>query len=109
VGESNHGGDNVERVLRTVDRNISYKKVNASRAKSIRAEPVAALYEQKKIHHVGEFSALEDELLNWVPGLPSPNRLDALVFCLTELMLDGMVAAGTVVEDDPFGYEDERI
>jgi phage terminase large subunit-like protein len=109
VGESNHGGDNVERVLRTVDRNISYKKVNASRAKSIRAEPVAALYEQKKVHHVGEFSALEDELLNWVPGLPSPNRLDALVFCLTELMLDGVVASGTVVEDDPFGYEDERI
>lgn len=61
--------------------------------KQIRAEPVAALYEQGKVHHVGYFGELEDQLCTWVPGEKSPDRLDALVWALTELMLDGHEAA----------------
>jgi phage terminase large subunit-like protein len=89
IGEANNGGDLVEIVIRTVDKSVSYKKVHASRGKLTRAEPVAALYEQKKVHHVGLFPLLEDEMTSWVPGNPSPNRMDALVWALTELMLDG--------------------
>ena len=68
-------------------------KVWASQGKYARAEPVTALYEKGRVHHVGMFAALEDELCNWVPGegLPSPNRLDALVWALTELLLQGDV------------------
>ena len=54
-----------------------------------RAEPVAALYEQGRVHHVGTFADLEDQLCQWQPGMPSPDRLNALVWALTELMLDG--------------------
>jgi phage terminase large subunit-like protein len=59
----------------------------ATRGKEIRAEPIAALYEQQRVHHVGVFSKLEDELTDWDPKakMPSPNRLDALVWALTEL------------------------
>lgn len=88
VGESNFGGDMVEHTVRTVDRNVSYKNVRATRGKLIRAEPVSALYEQKRVHHVGFFPLLEDELCEWVPGGKSPNRLDALVWAITELMLE---------------------
>jgi phage terminase large subunit-like protein len=60
--------------------------VHASRGKLTRAEPIAALYEQGKIHHVGGFPELEDQLCTWVPGMSdSPDRLDALVWALTEL------------------------
>jgi phage terminase large subunit-like protein len=55
IGEVNNGGDLVEAVLRTVDKNISYTKVTATRGKAIRAEPIAALYEQGRVHHVGSF------------------------------------------------------
>ena len=59
VAEVNNGGDLVERVMRTVDRSVSYRAVRASRGKAIRAEPVAALYEQGRVHHVGLFADLE--------------------------------------------------
>jgi len=88
IGEANNGGDLIEIVIRTVDNKVSYKKVHASRGKLTRAEPIAALYEQGKVHHVGLFPNLEDEMCSWVPGMKSPNRLDALVWALTELMLD---------------------
>lgn len=89
VGEVNNGGDLVEVNIRTVDRNASYKAVRASRGKRSRAEPVAALYEQGRVHHVGSFPELEDQLCGWVPnsGMQSPDRMDALVWALTELML----------------------
>ena len=89
VAEVNQGGEMVEATLRTVDRNVSYLGIHASRSKATRAEPVASLYEQGKIHHVGTFPDLEDELCGWVPNsnMASPNRLDALVWALTELML----------------------
>lgn len=89
VAEVNNGGDMVEHTIRTVDKRIPYKSVRASRGKQIRAEPVAALYEQGKVHHLGYFGELEDQLCTWVPGEKSPDRLDALVWALTELMLDG--------------------
>lgn len=87
IGEANNGGDLVEIVIRTVDNKVSYKKVHASRGKLTRAEPIAALYEQGKVHHVGLFPQLEDEMCSWVPGDKSPNRMDALVWALTELMI----------------------
>lgn len=89
VAETNFGGDMVEAVIRTVDLNVAYRAVTASRGKQIRAEPVAALYEQGRVHHVGFFAKLEDELCDWDPATAktSPNRLDAMVWCLTDLML----------------------
>ncbi|MBA7575303.1 hypothetical protein ES708_17127 [subsurface metagenome] len=87
VAEVNFGGDMVEAIIRIVDKNIAFKKVNASRGKAIRAEPVSALYEQGRVHHVGFFADLEDQLCEWVPGDKSPDRLDALVWAITELML----------------------
>lgn len=87
VGEVNNGGDLVEANLRTQDVNVSYKAVHASRGKAIRAEPVAALYEQGRIHHVGIFSQLEDQQTNWNPktDTDSPDRMDAMVWAVTEL------------------------
>jgi phage terminase large subunit-like protein len=89
VAEVNNGGDMVEDVLRTRAPELPVKQVRAARGKDIRAEPIAALYEQGKIHHVGFFSDLEDQLCNWTGGAgePSPDRLDALVWALTEIML----------------------
>lgn len=87
IGEANNGGDLIEYTLRTIDSQIPYKKVTASKGKIPRAEPVAALYEQGKVHHVGNFAMLEDEMTGWTLGQKSPNRMDALVWALTELML----------------------
>ena len=89
IGETNNGGEMVEHTLRTVRQSVSYKAVHASRGKQARAEPVAALYEQGKVHHVGMLAQLEDQLCNWEPtgGGSSPDRLDALVWAMTELMI----------------------
>jgi hypothetical protein len=87
VVEINQGGQMVESTIRTVEPNIAYKGIHAKRGKVARAEPVAALYEQGKAHHTAPFHALEDQLCTWVVGDPSPDRLDALVYALTELML----------------------
>lgn len=88
VGEVNNGGDMVEYTVKTIDRNVPFKKVHASRGKQLRAEPISALYEQGRVHHVGMFAELEDQMCEWVPGDKSPDRLDALVWALTELMVD---------------------
>jgi len=85
IGETNQGGEMVQHTLKTIDPKIPFKAVHSSRGKSIRAEPVSALYEQGKVHHFGTFPELEDELCEWTPGADSPDRLDALVFALTEL------------------------
>ena len=89
VAEVNQGGNMVEYVIRSVDDSVSYKGVRATKGKYVRAEPVSALYEQGKIHHVGAFPELEDELCEWEQGAKSPNRLDALVWAFSELMLSG--------------------
>ncbi len=89
VGEVNNGGDLVEATLRAVDPQIPFRAVSASRGKRIRAEPIAALYEQGRIRHVGALPKLEDQMVAWAPGEDSgsPDRVDALVWALTELML----------------------
>jgi len=96
IGEANNGGDLIEHTLRTVRPNVPYRKVHASRGKAARAEPIAALYEQGKVHHVGGFRELEDQLCSWEPlsGMRSPDRLDALVWALTELMPVGGIGWG---------------
>ena len=90
VGEVNNGGDLVEQVIRTVKPDIPFTAVRASKAKQVRAEPIAALYEQGKVHHVGSFDTLEDQLVSFTPdgyrGGGSPDRADALVWALSELM-----------------------
>lgn len=89
VAEVNNGGDLVETVLRTVDAGVPYRKVTATRGKRLRAEPVAALYEQGRVHHVGDLADLEDQLVSWTPEVGwSPDRLDALVWAVTDLVLD---------------------
>jgi phage terminase large subunit-like protein len=95
VAEVNNGGDMIEALLRTIDKDVPYKAVSASRGKITRAEPVAALVEQGKISHVGPFDFLEDELCQYtgkIPGEQSPNRLDAYVWAFTELMLEKQLA-----------------
>ena len=91
VAERNFGGDMVRSIIMTADKRASYKEVTASRGKSVRAEPVAALYEQGRVSHVGEFPDLEDQLCNFTAsgyiGDKSPDRADAMVWALTELML----------------------
>jgi phage terminase large subunit-like protein len=94
VAEVNQGGDMVESIIRHLDHGISYKAVHAAKGKYVRAEPVAALYEQQKVKHIGAFPALEDQLCNWVQGESSPDRLDALVWAITELMLETYSTAG---------------
>lgn len=97
VGEVNNGGDLVEANIRAVDPNVSYRSVRASRGKAVRAEPVAALYEQGRVHHVGSFGNLEDQMCGFVPGVEgkSPDRMDALVWAVTELLIDQDPTPGT--------------
>ena len=87
VGEANNGGDMIEALVRHQDGNVSYKKVTASRGKVVRAEPISALYEQKRVHHHGMFAKLEDQATNWNPKVDkdSPDRMDAMVWAMTEL------------------------
>jgi phage terminase large subunit-like protein len=92
VGEKNFGGDQVETIVRMIDDTVNFRAVTASRGKHIRAEPIASLYEQDRVHHVGDLARLEDELCQFTTkgykGGTSPNRGDAAVFALTELMLE---------------------
>ena len=91
VAEVNQGGDLVEAVIRQVAPQIPFRKVHASRGKIARAEPVAALYEQKRVHHARGLSVLEDQMcamtLHGFEGKGSPDRVDALVWALHELIL----------------------
>lgn len=89
VAEANFGAEMVETTIRSIDASVPLKLVHASRGKAVRAEPVVALYEQRRVHHVGNLPELEDELCQWTPdgSAPSPGRLDALVWAVTELAL----------------------
>lgn len=89
VAEVNMGGELVEQLLRTFDPSLSYKSLHATRGKMMRAEPIAALYEQGKVWHAAIFPELEEQLCNYSPksSIKSPDRLDALVWALSELML----------------------
>ena len=90
VGEVNNGGDLVEELLRSFDDTLPFRAVRASRGKTARAEPVAALYEQQKVRHHGIFPELEEEMCSFLPGSPfSPDRMDAMVWAVTELTRSG--------------------
>lgn len=92
VAESNQGGEMVEHVIRSIDRDVPVTLVHATRGKYVRAEPISALYEQGRVHHVGTFPELEDQMVSFTPenasdrsrGL-SPDRTDALVWAYTNL------------------------
>ena len=92
VAETNQGGDMVETILRSIDTTLPVRQVKATRGKWLRAEPVAALYERGQVYHAGCFAELEDQMCDFGPnGLSSgrsPDRLDALVWALSELMLN---------------------
>lgn len=92
VAEKNQGGEMITSVLKAADRSVPVKLVHASRGKIIRAEPISALYEQNRIHHVGRFDELEDQMcifsidnIRGTSGMGSPDRVDALVWGLTEI------------------------
>ena len=111
VAEVNNGGDLVETVLRSVRVGVPFTAVHASRGKRTRAEPIAALYEQGRVSHLAPMEELEDQLCSYTPeSVTSPDRMDALVWALTELFADqiqpavgwgsgtswgGTIAAGT--------------
>ena len=89
VGEKNYGGDMIRAIIHAVDPDAPYKDVSATRGKVVRAEPIAALYEQNKIHHIGHFPELEDQLcgmtLAGYVGIKSPDRADSAIWGFTEL------------------------
>ena len=91
VAEVNQGGDMVEAVLRQVDPLVSYRSVHASKGKVARAEPIAALYEQGRVHHARGLAQLEDQMCQMTTqgyvGRGSPDRVDALVWALYDLMI----------------------
>lgn len=99
IAERNFGGAMVEHVIRTIDPKVAYKEVTASRGKIARAEPVHALYEQGKVSHVGSFPQMEDQLCMMTPdgyaGEDSPDRADAMVWAVTELMLSAQTTVPT--------------
>jgi phage terminase large subunit-like protein len=87
IAEVNQGGDMVKTILHQIDPNLPLRTVHATKGKAARAEPVAALYEQGRVSHVGVFRDLEDEMCSKIGEGDSPDRLDALVWAVTELML----------------------
>ena len=105
IGEVNNGGDFVEQVLRTVDPAIPFRGVHATRGKVLRAQPIAALYEQGRVHHVGFFPELEEQMCSFVLGKydGSPDRLDALVWAIAEFSKPE--PAYEEEDDDPYAYE----
>jgi phage terminase large subunit-like protein len=100
VAEVNYGGAMVEATIRAIDPNVAFSAVTASRGKVARAEPVAALYEQARVHHLGSFPGLEDQMASFTSNFDrartgfSPGRVDALVWAITELMVKPMVGWG---------------
>jgi phage terminase large subunit-like protein len=109
VAEANFGGDMVTHTIRTAaeamarqglpTRSVPVEVVHASRGKRLRAEPIAALFEQGRISVAGSFPELESQMAGWVPGMPSPDRLDAMVHGFTSVMLEPDTAA--IVASNP--------
>lgn len=91
VAEKNNGGEMVQTVIEQVDPNVNVRLVWASRGKATRAEPISAISERGHDHHIGHFPALENELCLWIQGDKSPNRLDAKVWAMTELVNQGVI------------------
>ena len=105
VAEKNNGGEMVGSVIKAVDRSVPIQLVHASRGKYVRAEPISALYEQGRIHHVGRFDQLEDQMCLFsvdnfrTPSMGSPDRVDALVWGLSSIF--EKITARRKVEDAP--------
>ena len=95
VAERNQGGDMVRSTLRTVDDTVPIKMVHASRGKYARAEPVSSLYERGKVKHLKYLEDLEEQMVTWEPlgSIGSPDRLDAMVWAITNLLLKGYAQA----------------
>ncbi len=95
VAEVNKGGDLVGRMIKSVDAQVAYREVRATRGKAMRAEPIAALYEKGRVFHSRPLHLLEEQMCSYVPGVTSksPDRVDALVWALTDLLLEGEGAA----------------
>lgn len=92
VGEINNGGEMIEAVIRNIAKekgmkHVPFIAVRATRGKQLRAEPISDLYQRDQVHHVGRFVDTEDQQCNWVPGMRSPDRLDGLVWAITNLMV----------------------
>jgi hypothetical protein len=99
VAEINNGGEMVEATLRMVDPNVAFTAVRATRGKVVQAQPVAALYEQRRVHHVGSFPKLEDQMCGFTPDFDraagySPDRVDALIWAFTDLLVEPMAGEG---------------
>ena len=96
VAEVNNGGDMVGATLRMVDRNVAFTAVRASRGKVVRAEPLAATYQQGRVHHIGTVRQLQDQMTNFTSDIDraaagySPDRVDALVWAFSELLVEPM-------------------
>ncbi len=107
VAEKNNGGDMVEAVIRSIDRSVPITLVHASRGKAVRAEPISSLYEQGRVHHVGRFDKLEDQMCEFTHDVNrdegSPDRVDALVWGLTELF-DKIVSRRKKPKDEEEEY-----
>ena len=102
--ESNSGGEMVESVIKNLDSTVRTRLVRASKGKNVRAEPVAALYAINKVHHVGLLPELEDQMCNWIPHErgPSPDRMDALVWAVTDLMENRSYAMEHLIQMSDF-------
>jgi predicted phage terminase large subunit-like protein len=103
IAEVNNGGQMVESTLKMIGPSVPFKAVHASRGKVMRAEPVSALYEQQRVHHVGMLPLLEDQQCAFSSDFDrsragySPDRLDALVWALSELMVDAAFRSGNII------------
>jgi phage terminase large subunit-like protein len=112
IAEVNNGGDLVEANIRAVVAGmhgqaaaamVPFRAVRASRGKMVRAEPVASLYEQGRVHHIGSFGQLEDQMCSYVPGVEkSPDRMDALVWAVTDLVVQPIEERMTIAYHDPY-------
>jgi predicted phage terminase large subunit-like protein len=100
VGEANFGGAMVEYTIRTIDKRVPYRAVHASRGKVVRAEPIAALYEQGRVRHVRSFPQMEDQMIYMTQrgyeGKGSPDRLDAAVWAITDLVFGHSNRGGAI-------------
>jgi phage terminase large subunit-like protein len=114
IGEINNGGDMIENTLRNINRNVPYKGVHAAKGKAVRAEPVAALYEQRRVSHVGSFPVLEDQMCLFTSDYDrkkanySPDRMDALVWAMTELAIGTSPGANILEYWDQIDAESAR-
>jgi phage terminase large subunit-like protein len=88
IAETNQGGDLIKHTVHTIDKAVRVINVHAKRGKILRADPVVALYQQNRVHHVGRFKKLEDQMTGWTPEQgDSPDRMDALVYAIYALMI----------------------